>query len=166
MRLGPCLELAGIDRKVDNINIPFLGSRQLDGGSQTGPRAFKLRPLRSLVKDKDHGWGPLLWVLYLGFFFEQPIANHVSAQQWLLDGLGAAIFLVLYWGMFLLERPRGLLHVGGIILLGVLFLPSNAGGCTFFIFAAAMVPFMVDTQSRAVAGLLIIGAIGAIEGLL
>jgi two-component system sensor histidine kinase DesK len=107
----------------------------------------------------------LLWVLYLGFFFEQPIVNHVSAQQWLLDGLGAGIFLVLYWGMFLLERPRGLVHVGGIVLLGILFLPFNAGGCTFFIFAAAMVPFTVDTQARAVAGLLTIGAIGAIEGL-
>jgi two-component system sensor histidine kinase DesK len=104
-------------------------------------------------------------VLYLGFFFVQPVVDHVSSKQWLLDGLGAAIFLVLYWGIFLLEKPRALVHVGGIALLGILFLPFNAGACTFFIFAAAMVPFLVDTQARAVAGLVIIAAIGAIEGL-
>jgi two-component system sensor histidine kinase DesK len=145
--------------------MPYLGSRQLDESSQIGTRRFKLRPFRSALKDKDHGWGPLLWVLYLGFFFVQPVVDHVSSKQWLLDGLGAAIFLVLYWGIFLLERPRALVHVGGIVLLGILFLPFNAGGCTFFIFAAAMVPFLVDTQARAVAGLVVIAAIGAIEGL-
>jgi hypothetical protein len=126
---------------------------------------MKLRPLRAVLHDRDHGWGPLLWVLYLGFFFVQPVADHVSARQWALDGVGAAIFLVLYWGIFLLERPRPLVHVGGMILLGILYLPFNAGGCTFFIFAAAMVPFLVDTQRKAIAGLGIVAAIAATEGL-
>jgi two-component system sensor histidine kinase DesK len=52
------------------------------------------------------------------------------------------------------------------LLLGVLFLPYNMGGSTFFIFAAAMIPFMVPTQARAVAGLGVIAAVAAIEGLL
>jgi two-component system, NarL family, sensor histidine kinase DesK len=125
---------------------------------------MKLRPLRSILRDRDHGWGPLLWVLYLGFFFVQPIVDHVSLKLWLLNGLGAAIFLVLYWGLFLLERPRALVHIGGMVLLGVLWLPVNAGACTFFIFAAAMVPFSVGTQARAIASLLSIAAIGGIEG--
>jgi two-component system, NarL family, sensor histidine kinase DesK len=145
--------------------MPYLGSRQLDESSQTATSAFKLRPLRSVLKDKDHGWGPLLWVLYLGFFFVEPVVKHVSSKQWFFDGLGAAIFLILYWGMFLLERPRAVVHVGGIVLLGVLYLRFNAGACTFFIFAAAMVPFMVATQARAIAGLGAISAVAAIEGL-
>ncbi len=144
--------------------MPYLGSRQLDEGPPAGNRPMKLRPLRSVLRDRDHGWGPLLWVLYLGFFFVQPIVDHVSLKQWLLDGLGAAIFLVLYWGIFLLEKPRGLVHVGGMVLLGVLFFPFNGGACTFFIFAAAMVPFSVETQALAIAGLLTIAGIGAIEG--
>lgn len=127
---------------------------------------MKLRPLRSVLQDRDHGWGPLLWVLYLGFFFVQPVAEHVSRKLWILDGVGAAIFLVLYWGIFLLERPRPLLHVGGMMLLGVLYLPFNPGGCTFFIFAAAMVPFLVDTQRKAIAGLGIVAAVAATEGFL
>jgi two-component system sensor histidine kinase DesK len=42
----------------------------------------------------------------------------------------------------------------------------NSGACTFFIFAAAMVPFCVGSQIAAVAGLITIGSIGALEGLL
>jgi two-component system, NarL family, sensor histidine kinase DesK len=146
--------------------MPFLGSRQFEAGSSAGRWSLKLRPLRSVIQDRDHGWGPLLWVLYLGFFFVQPVVDHVSRKQWAFDALGAAIFLVLYWGIFLLERPRPLVHVGGMVLLGVLYLPYNAGGCTFFIFAAAMVPFLVDTQARAIAGLGAIAAVAAIEGFL
>jgi two-component system sensor histidine kinase DesK len=145
--------------------MPFLGSRQFEEGSPGG-WSLKLRSLRSVLKDRDHGWGPLLWVLYLGFFFVQPVVDHVGRKQWAVDALGAVIFLVLYWGIFLLERPRPLVHVGGMVLLGVLYLPYNPGGCTFFIFAAAMVPFLVDTQARAIAGLGAIAATAAIEGLL
>jgi len=144
--------------------MPFLGSRQIDSSSMAGP--FKMRPLRSIFKDRDHGWGPLLWVCYLGFFFVQPAIDHVSRTRWLLDGLGGAIFLVLYWGLFLLEKPRGLMHIAGIVLLGTLFLPFNAGACTFFIFAASLLPFSVPTQKKALIGLGIIAAIGGTEGLL
>src|SRR6202162_5878170 len=146
--------------------MPYLGSRQLDDGPSASAGPFKMRPLRSVFKDRDHGWGPLLWVCYLGFFFVQPAIDHVSLSKWLLDGLGGAIFLVLYWGLFLLEKPRGLVHVAGIVLLGILFLPFNGGACTFFIFAAALLPFSVGTQKRALIGLGTIAAIGAIEGVL
>jgi two-component system, NarL family, sensor histidine kinase DesK len=146
--------------------MPFLGSREFDRDSASGSWSLKLRPLRSVFQDRDHGWGPLLWWLYLGFFFIQPVADHVSRKLWLFDLLGAGIFLILYWGIFLLERPWPLLHVGGMLLLGVLFFPYNPGGCTFFIFAAAMIPFMVSTQARAIAGLGVIAAVAAIEGFL
>jgi two-component system sensor histidine kinase DesK len=146
--------------------MPFLGSRQIDETSPTGGSPFKLRSFQTVFHDRDHGWGPLLWVLYLGFFFIQPVVDHVGLRQWLLDGLGAAIFLVLYWGIFLLERPRPLIHFGGMLLLGAVFFPFNPGACTFFIFAAAMVPFMVETQARAIACLGIVAAVAAIEGLL
>lgn len=145
--------------------MPILGSREIDQDSRPQGWSLKLRPLRSVFQDRDHGWGPLLWWLYLGFFFVQPAVEHVSRTRWIFDILGAVIFLVLYFGIFLLERPRLFVHVGGMVLLGILFLPYNAGGCTFFIFAAAMIPFLVDTQARAAAGLGVIAAIAAGEGL-
>src|SRR6202050_5325512 len=127
---------------------------------------FTLKPWNQIFKDKEHGWSPLLWVSYLGFFFISPIMDHASLKVWLLDGLAAAVFLCLYLGLFMLVHPRGLVHVAGMVLLGLLYQPINGGACTFFIYAAAMVPFCVESQGAAVVGLLTIGAIGATEGLL
>src|SRR5580692_12396491 len=125
-----------------------------------------LKSWDTIFRDKEHGWSPLLWVVYLGFFFVQPVMDHVSVKMWLLDGLGAVLFLLLYFGLFVLLNPRALAHIGGMVLLGLLFQPLNGGACTFFIFAAAMLPFCVESQTAALLGLFAIGAIGAIEGLL
>jgi two-component system sensor histidine kinase DesK len=144
--------------------MPYLGSRQFEDSPPARSRPWTLRPLNSLFQDRDHGWGPLLWVLYLGFFFVQPVVDHASPKQWALDSVGAALFLILYWGLFLLERPQALVHVGGIVLLGILFFPFNGGACTFFIFAAALLPFSVATQRQALLGLVTIAGIGAMEG--
>jgi len=104
-------------------------------------------------------------VVYLGFFFVDPVVSHAGLKVWLLDGLGAAIFLFLYFGLFLLVNPRAVAHIVGMMVLGVLFQPINNGACTFFIFAAAMLPFCVESQLAAVVGLLSIGATGLIESL-
>ncbi len=127
---------------------------------------LKLKPWRAILKDKDHGWSPLLFLVYLGFFFIQPIAAHVSLKLWVLDLAGVAVFLALYLGLFALENPRVFVHIGGMMLLGLLFQPINNGACTFFIFAAAMLPFCVPNNTAAVIGLFTIGGIAAIEGLL
>jgi two-component system sensor histidine kinase DesK len=126
---------------------------------------LKLKSWHTMFRDKDHGWSPLLWVVYLGFFFIQPVVDHVSLKMWLLDALGAVLFLCLYFGLFVLVHPRALAHIAGMMLLGLLYQPINAGACTFFIFAAAMLPFCVESQAAAFVGLLAIGAIAAVEGL-
>ena len=131
---------------------------------RVGP--WKLKPRSELFRDREHGWSPLLWVLYLGFFFIDPVMSHASLGLWLLDGLGAGIFLIIYFGLFVLECPRALVHIGAMVLLGILYEPINAGASTFFIFGAAMLPFCVETQTAGVIGLVVIGAIGLIEGLL
>src|SRR5277367_4207959 len=141
-----------------------LVSLQREIGSEDGSH-WKLKPWRTIFKDKDHGWSPLLWVLYLGFFFIDPILSHASAKLWLYDGIGAAVFLVLYFGLFWIENPFNLVHIGGMVLLGVLFQRINSGACTFFIFAAAMLPFSVRTRRAALIGLLTIASVGAINGL-
>jgi two-component system sensor histidine kinase DesK len=129
----------------------------------TGVSHWKLKPWRTILKDKDHGWSPLLWIFYLGFFFVDPVLSHGGARIWALDLAGAIVFMFLYFGLFALQNPSVLVHIGGMLLLGVLFMPINQGACTFFIFAAAMVPFCVDSKRAAVAGLLIVGGIGALE---
>ena len=129
-----------------------------------GASRWKLKPLTAIVNNKDHGWSPFLWVLYLGFYFIDPVIRPATLRVWTLDIAGALIFLVLYFGIFLLEHPRALLHIAGMLLLGMLFLPINTGACTFFIFAGAMLPFCVNSKRAAVVGLLTVGMVGAVEG--
>ncbi len=135
---------------------------QTEGHENGSP--WKLKPWNAILTDKDHGWSPLLWVLYLGFFFVDPILSHPSWKIWLADGIGAAVFLVLYLGLFAIENPYALGHIAGMVLLGVGFMRINGGACTFFIYAAAMLPFCVESQAAAAVGLAIVGGIGAITG--
>lgn len=155
-------KVAEVDRRGDNIPMPMI-SLERDVTCDNNAPFWKLKPFRSIFRDREHGWSPLLWVFYLGFFFIDPIANHANLRTWLLDGLGATIFLCLYFGLFFLENPKALGHIVGMVLLGLLYQPINDGGCTFFIFAAAMVPFCVKTQLASVIALFTIGAIGALE---
>lgn len=143
--------------------MPLMEFDRPEGCESAGP--LKLKSWNAILRDKDHGWSPLFWVVYLGFFFVDPVVSHASLKLWLFDILGAVVFLALYFGLFILENPRALAHIVGMVLLGIAFLPFNGGGCTFFIFAAAMLPFCVGSQTVAVVGLFAIGAIGAIEGL-
>src|ERR1700747_3336675 len=88
--------------------------------SETG-RPWKLRSWKAVIGDKDHGWSPLVWIVYLGFFFMDPVVTHAGWPRWLLDIAGALVFLILYLGIFFLERPNPLIHIGGMVLLGVLY---------------------------------------------
>jgi two-component system, NarL family, sensor histidine kinase DesK len=128
--------------------------------------AVTFKPFKNVLKDREHGWGVLIWLAYSGFFFIQPVYDHAGPRQWLLDILGFAAFLVLYLGLFWLQKPRALIHIGGMVLLGVVFLPFNSGASTFFIFACAFTPFSVETQAAAIAGMLGIAAIAGLECLL
>ncbi|MGA7908393.1 MAG: sensor histidine kinase [Candidatus Sulfotelmatobacter sp.] len=95
------------------------------------------------------------------FFLIQPVLDHAGWKEWLLTGLGTAVFLCLYFGLFLLERPRALFYIAGMVILGLVFAPINLGASTFFIFAAAFVPFAVQTERAAVglmAGIVVLAA--------
>jgi two-component system sensor histidine kinase DesK len=136
-----------------------------EGRAIDGPW-WKLKPFSAIVKDKDHGWSPFLWVVYLGFFYPDPVLSHASARIWALDIVAGIVFLLAYFGLFMLQRPRAMLHIGVMVLLGVLCMPINSGAGTFFIFAAAMLPFCVNSKTASAIGLVTIATIGAIEGLL
>jgi len=143
--------------------MPWL-SFDKDEGCPPGASRWKLKPLSAIVHNKDHGWSPFLWVIYLGFYFIDPVLRPATPKIWALDIAGAVVFLILYFGLFLLQHPRALMHVAGMLFLGLLILPINTGACTFFIFAGAMLPFSVNSQRTAFLGLITVGLTGAVEG--
>jgi len=158
-------QISGADRWQDR-DFENHGSENRNEHSGDGPKPgpFKLKPWNRAFRDREHGWGPLVWIVYFGFFFVHPIMDHVSAREWAFSILALFIFLFLYLGLFILERPRAILHVLGLVVMGMLYVPYNGGACAFFIYAAAMLPFVVNSPFRAIAGLVGIVSIGFVEG--
>jgi two-component system sensor histidine kinase DesK len=92
--------------------------------------------MRLLPKGSPVGWLPYSWLIYLSLYVVYPILTHASAGWLALYGAGLLVFLPLYFRGFWLEGPRLLPVTWGIVTLGVLLIPSNAGASVFFIYAA------------------------------
>jgi two-component system, NarL family, sensor histidine kinase DesK len=105
--------------------------------------------MRLLPDDRQHGWAPYTWLFYFCFFLLNPIFNHAGWKEWVATGLGTVVFLALYFSFFWIRCPWNLLNVAGMVLLGIGFSPFNGGACTFFVFAAAFIPFAVENESTA-----------------
>ncbi|HEX3529838.1 MAG TPA: sensor histidine kinase [Thermoanaerobaculia bacterium] len=93
--------------------------------------------MRLLPDDRDMGWTPYVWLIYLGYFMLYPVLGRAPVLEWVLTGAGLALFLALYfWGHWL-PGFRKLWSVAGIAVLGFLFTPRNPGATVFYIYAAA-----------------------------
>jgi two-component system, NarL family, sensor histidine kinase DesK len=117
--------------------------------------------MRLIPKESEFAWA-IYSVLYYGFFLIDPIVNHASLKVWILTALATVVFLVLYFGLFWVSSRQGLMHLAGMVLLGVAFAKYNGGATTFFIFASACGPFVVDTEADGVKVLLAIQAAGVL----
>jgi two-component system sensor histidine kinase DesK len=119
--------------------------------------------MRLLPDDRQHGWAPYTWLFYFCFFLINPIFNHAGWKEWVATGLGTVVFLALYFSFFWIRCPWNLLNIAGMALLGIGFSPFNAGACTFFVFAAAFIPFAVEKESTALKLLTVVLAVVTLE---
>jgi two-component system sensor histidine kinase DesK len=120
--------------------------------------------MRLVPKTLEHGWAPYTWLAYFSFFLLDPIFSHAGWKKWMFTALGTIIFLVLYFAVFWLKKKTwALLDLGIMLLTGVVFAPFNGGASTFFVFAAALIPFVVETEFAAVKCLAVILAAAVLE---
>jgi two-component system, NarL family, sensor histidine kinase DesK len=120
--------------------------------------------MRLVPKTMEHGWAPYTWLAYFSFFLLDPIFAHAGWKQWMFTALGTIIFLVLYFSVFWLKKKSwALLDLALMLLTGMAFAPFNTGACTFFVFVAALIPFVVETELAAVRCLAVILATAALE---
>ncbi len=94
--------------------------------------------MRLLPDDPDLGWTPYAYLVYLAPFAAYPFADpRTTTWQGLAYVVAVLTFLGLYFRGYW-ERGRALrLIIGGIALLGVLFIPWNPAAAVFFIYAGA-----------------------------
>ncbi|HXZ42834.1 MAG TPA: sensor histidine kinase [Terriglobales bacterium] len=115
------------------------------------------------AKKNERGWAFYTPLAYFVFFWLQPILDHASWKQLLLTALGTAIFVALYLAVASLENTKlQLLTLAVMVLIGALYVLHNVGASCFFIFAAALLPYVLESE---LAVFVLIAAIVAVAGL-
>jgi two-component system sensor histidine kinase DesK len=93
-----------------------------------------------------HDGASYIWLAYSLFFFIEPIIRH-SRAYWLHQLPWFVVFLALYVSFVEFESQRARVSLlAGMFALGCITIPTNAGGSSFFIYVAAMLPFCVESS--------------------
>jgi len=89
------------------------------------------------------GWTPYAWLIYLAFFFLDPLlSEHNPPWEYAATAAVIAVFLPLYfWGHWL-RGPRVLVPAGLIALLATVASPWNHGASVFFIYASGYLGYV------------------------
>ena len=118
-----------------------------------------ISPMRLLPDDKDVGWTPFFWLIYLSYVPLNALFLHLTPRQWTLTLLGIAVFLVLYFRSYWVAGRQLFAIIVLTAALGALFAPFNLGACVYFIYAASFAARMGDKPAiavRIIAGLLLV----------
>lgn len=102
--------------------------------------------MRLLPQNRDYGWAPYAWLVYLVFFYLDPILRHASLMVWIANILGTLAFLACYFSFFWI-RDRHYIPLTIMLLLGVGYAPVNEGSATFFIYTASLMPFAIENEA-------------------
>jgi len=120
--------------------------------------------MKVVEKTPEHSWPFYTPLAYFVFFFLQPILDHAGSKEWLLTALGTLIFLGLYFGVLWTDRkPWQLAGLGAMVLVGALYAPINGGASCFFIFAAALLPYVVRSELGVLGLIAVILAVVGLE---
>lgn len=119
--------------------------------------------MRLLPDDREEGWTPYAWLIYLSFFLVYPAFERgTTPLRWVETIAGAIVFLVLYFRGYWCDGRRLVAIIAAITLLGAIFYPVNPGAGSFFIYAAAFAGFLASSK-QALLGILLIEIVAAIE---
>ncbi|HEX6065812.1 MAG TPA: sensor histidine kinase [Longimicrobiales bacterium] len=121
---------------------------------------------RLLPDDKELGWTPYAWLIYLPTFLIEPITRHragdIAGAHWVITIAALAVFLASYFYGYW-ARGNRLVAVAGLqTALGVAFAPINVGSFVLFIYAASFVAQLADRRApRYIVGIAVVAAITA-----
>ncbi len=107
--------------------------------------------IETIPKQRANHWA-WAWLAYTGFMLIQPLVEP-SWHLW----LGTLAVLAVFYGIFFLYframnkgRLIPLWMAVATFALGIITFPWNQGGSTFYIYAAAFLPFMIESVRRVV----------------
>lgn len=122
--------------------------------------------MRLLPKNRDHGLAPFAWLIFLAFFYIQPIAEHASWRSLLVSNAEVVLFLALYFGIFWVKPPFNYLLLLGMAAMGLGLANINTGASVFIIFTAAFIPWVFERAKSAVIALGVLALVIVIHALI
>lgn len=93
--------------------------------------------MRLLPKNKEIGFVPYVWLIYLSYIPMYCALAGTGKMVWALSLLSVVIFLPLYFRAYWVREKQLLSVIVLIALLGILLSPINLGASVYFIYAAA-----------------------------
>ena len=87
--------------------------------------------------DHDQGLAAYVWLIYYSFFFVEWWFRPVGPVELTLSALTTMAFLALYFSAWRRRGAAALAHVLGLVALGAVWTPVNAGASTLFIYGAS-----------------------------
>ena len=97
-----------------------------------------------LPNNREHGWAPYVWLVFLSFFFFQPILNHAGLTEWLITIAATLVFGAMYFAIFWTPPRAAYGLLAGMAALGIGLARFNQGSCVFIIFCASGAHTIVD----------------------
>jgi two-component system, NarL family, sensor histidine kinase DesK len=96
-----------------------------------------------------------IWLVFLAFFFVEPVADHQPLGKWLWLFLALALFIPSY--LFAQRGPRRFRWVGVLVMfiLALLYVPINPGAWGIYIYIAASIPEAAESTNTVI-GLLVV----------
>src|SRR5215467_3170588 len=112
-------------------------------------------------KNRDHGWVPYVWLVFLAFFIIPAFVDHTTVKDWVITAAAICVFLPLYFRVFWTGPPWNYVLIAGIATIGLALGHVNQGSAVFIIYTASFIPWAVPKPRWAVLGLIaLLAALG------
>jgi two-component system sensor histidine kinase DesK len=103
-----------------------------------------------IPKNRDHGWVPYVWLVFLAFFILNPILDpHTTSREWVITIVATAVFLVLYFRIFWTGPPWNYALIVAMIAMGLGLGHINQGASVFVILGSSFIAWAVQNSKRA-----------------
>jgi two-component system sensor histidine kinase DesK len=109
--------------------------------------------MRLLPKNREHGLAPFAWLIFLVFFYIQPVAEHASWRALMLTNAEVLVFLALYFGIFWVGSRMKYVLLLCMAAMGLGFANVNTGSSVFIIFTASFIPWVFERAKSALIAL-------------
>lgn len=107
-----------------------------------------------LPKNRDHGWAPYAWLVFLSFVFFQPLFDpHTTGRDWLIAISATTVFLALYFALFRVCKPWNYLLLACMAAMGLGLGHINQGASVFIIFTATFLAWVFETPKASFAAI-------------